>query len=126
MAVRRSLHRLGLRFRLHDATLPGRPDVVLRGARVAVFVDGCFWHGCEEHGVLPTANAEFWREKITQNRVRDRRADQALEALGWTAVHIWEHDDPDIAARRVAALCGRPVAGEGPSQPDVSPPDTDA
>jgi DNA mismatch endonuclease, patch repair protein len=107
--LRRALHALGLRFRLHDARLPGRPDVVLPRSRIVVFVDGCFWHGCPDHGVAPKANAEFWRTKLEANRARDLRVDDALRALGWTAVRVWEHEAAGEAASRVALMCGRPA-----------------
>lgn len=105
LALRRALHALGLRYRLHDRTLPGTPDIVFRGPMVAVFVDGCFWHGCSLHGVPPKANTEFWRSKIEANQARDRRADNALVDLGWLAVHVWEHEDPAAAAVRVLDVC---------------------
>lgn len=111
MSLRRSLHRLGLRFRLHDENLPGTPDLVFRGPKVAVFVDGCFWHGCSDHGVAPKNNAEFWRHKIGGNQERDRRVDAALRQRGWTPVHVWEHEDPEAAARRIAAECQAEVEG---------------
>lgn len=103
LALRRALHRRGLRFRLH-APLPGKPDIVLVRPRIAVFVDGCFWHGCEEHGVLPKSNSAFWREKIASNRLRDNRNDHLLGDLGWIPTHVWEHEDPETAAERLALL----------------------
>lgn len=69
----------------------GRPDFVFRKPRVAVFVDGCFWHGCPKHGTWPKQNAAFWREKIGRNRARDRKVTRRLRAEGWTVVRIWEH-----------------------------------
>lgn len=102
--MRRELHRLGLRYRLHRSQLPGRPDIVFGPARVAVFVDGCFWHGCPRHFVQPKNNAEFWRSKIAGNRERDARKDAELEVLGWLAVHVWEHEEAAVAAVRIAEL----------------------
>lgn len=91
VALRRVLHARGLRFTLHRGDLPGRPDIVLSRARIAVFVDGCFWHGCGRHGVLPKNNREWWREKLASNSERDRRKDAELEANGWLPLHVWEH-----------------------------------
>lgn len=76
--------------------------MVFAKARVAVFVDGCFWHGCPSHGTAPTSNARFWREKIETNKRRDRDTDQRLEAEGWRVIRVWEHEDPDLAADRIA------------------------
>ena len=92
LLVRRALHRHGKRFRLHRKDLPGRPDIVLPGLRIAVFVHGCFWHaheGCRDARV-PSSRPEFWREKFARNKERDRRAEQELQALGWQVVTIWE------------------------------------
>ena len=94
VALRSALHRAGVRFRLDASALPGRPDIVLVRARVAVFVDGCFWHGCPEHFVPPKANRGFWAEKIRTNQERDRRSDIALADAGWRVVHVWEHEPP--------------------------------
>ena len=102
LVLRRALHRAGVRFRVHRADLPGRPDIVLVSLRVAVFVDGCFWHGCPTHGVAPRANADFWAAKIAGNRTRDDRNDALLAALGWEALHVWEHDDPEAVADALA------------------------
>lgn len=107
LTFRRALHRRGVRFRLHRADLPGRPDVVLVRLHVVVFIDGCFWHGCPDHAVQPKANASFWRAKIDTNRERDRRKDTALRALGWEPLHVWEHEDPEVAAQRVALMWRR-------------------
>lgn len=104
MRLRRELHRRGLRFRKHVAPLAGlrcRADLVFAGARVAVFVDGCFWHGCPSHGRQPATNGSYWRAKLDLNRARDRRNDEALAAAGWTVVRIWEHEEVPAAADRV-------------------------
>lgn len=90
LALRRALWRRGLRYRLHPA-LPGTPDLAFMSARVAVFVDGCFWHGCPEHYTAPKANADFWSAKIEANRSRDARVDAQLIELGWRSVRLWEH-----------------------------------
>ena len=93
LVLRRALHACGLRFRLDTSPgLPGSPDIRFPGARVAVFVDGCFWHGCPIHGSRPKSNATFWAAKITRNRQRDAEVDAALEGLGWSVVRVWEHD----------------------------------
>jgi len=106
MALRRALHARGVRYRLHHPGLPGRPDVALPAARLAVFVDGCFWHACPEHGRAPRNNAGWWAEKLAANTARDRRKDEALSAMGWLAVHVWEHEDPAEAASRIVELKG--------------------
>lgn len=104
LALRREMHRLGLRYRTHAGNLPGSPDVALVRARIAVFVDGCFWHGCPEHGSTPKNNSAWWAAKLAANADRDRRKDAALVELGWLPVHVWEHDDPARAAAHIAAL----------------------
>lgn len=103
VALRRELHRRGLRYRLRR-DLPGKPDVVFVRARVAVFVDGCFWHGCPEHCRVPATNRAYWERKIARNRERDAAATSSLRAAGWRVVRVWEHDvrtDPARAARRI-------------------------
>lgn len=102
--LRRALHRLGLRFRVNLKGLPGTPDVAFTRARIAVFVDGCFWHRCPQHGVVPKSNRQWWSDKLQANVERDHRKDAELESLGWLPVHIWEHDDPASAASRIAGL----------------------
>jgi len=107
LALRRALHARGLRYRLHVPLLskPRRvADIVFPGPRVAVFVDGCFWHGCPQHGTWPKRNADFWREKIETNRARDADTNRRLEALGWKVVRIWAHEDPGEAAERIARI----------------------
>lgn len=104
LALRKALTALGLRYRLHRRDLPGTPDIAFMGARVAVFVDGCFWHACPAHGVMPKANREWWQEKLHANRARDTLKDQALIDAGWRPVHVWEHEDPDTVAEQLAAL----------------------
>jgi DNA mismatch endonuclease, patch repair protein len=105
VALRSEVHALGLRFRKHVAPLPGlrcRADLVFARQRVAVFVDGCFWHSCPEHGTSPATNSAYWQAKLGGNAQRDRRNDSVLEAAGWTVVRIWEHEDARVAALRVA------------------------
>jgi DNA mismatch endonuclease (patch repair protein) len=101
LLLRQELHRRNIRFRLSAAGLPCRPDLVLTRARVAVFVHGCFWHGCERHAVAPKNNADFWMSKIATNRARDERNIRDLTALGWEVVVVWEHEKVDAAADRV-------------------------
>jgi len=108
LAVRRSLHKLGMRYFVHRRPLPGlrrQADVVFPKAKVAVFVDGCFWHGCPEHaGKLEKTNGWYWPAKIQANRDRDADTNFRLDESGWVAVRIWEHESPDEAALRVAEL----------------------
>ena len=102
--LRSELHRRGLRFHLHGRHLPGRPDIVFTRARIAVFVDGCFWHSCPTHGVLPKSNRDWWREKLRLNTERDVRKDEELRAAGWVPLHTWEHEPVEAAAERIEAL----------------------
>ncbi len=90
--------------------LPGNPDFVYRRQRVAIFVDGCFWHGCPRCYSPPTANADFWRQKFAYNRARDRRLRRHLRALGWRVLSIWEHslrNEASVAKRVARALSDR-------------------
>lgn len=105
MAVRRAVWRRGLRYRVDVRPLPGsrrRADLVFTRVKVAVFVDGCFWHGCPLHATAPKANAKWWEEKLAANVERDRDTDERLGEAGWQVVRIWEHEDPEEAAARVA------------------------
>lgn len=107
MELRRALHARGLRYRVNAPVLPDkrrRVDIAFSSARVAVFVDGCFWHGCPEHATWPASNADFWREKIETNRRRDRNTDAQLEKANWRVVRVWEHEDPDPVAARIEAI----------------------
>ncbi len=103
LRLRAALHAIGLRFRLRSK-LPGRPDVVFTRAKIAVFVDGCFWHACPEHGVTPKNNRDWWTVKLQRNVERDREKDDALVELGWAVVHVWEHEEPLEAAERIRGL----------------------
>lgn len=121
MALRSELHGRGLRYRV-DAPLPmlrrRRADLLFRGPSVAVFVDGCFWHRCPEHGNLPSNNRSWWRKKLDRNVARDRNTDGVLSAAGWTSVRIWEHeirDDVMSAADKVEAAV-RGHSGQGASE----------
>ena len=108
-------------WRRHQA-LPGRPDFVWRRARVAVFVDGCFWHGCPIHATQPKQNADFWRQKIARNQARDRLVTRTLRRAGWRVVRLWEHEltrkyEKRLRARlRRAGLLDAP-AGQGRKKP---------
>ncbi len=107
LRLRRLLWAAGLRYRVHVRLLPGlrrEADLVFPGPKVAVMVDGCYWHGCPEHGTWPKTNAAFWRAKIEGNQRRDRETDQALRDAGWVPVRVWEHDDPMRAAQDIAHL----------------------
>jgi DNA mismatch endonuclease, patch repair protein len=104
-ALRSRLHRQGLRFRVHKRPiqpLRREADIVFRPARVAVFIDGCFWHGCPDHASWPKQNKDWWREKIETNRRRDAETDSLLRDAGWLVLRFWEHEDPTAAAETVA------------------------
>jgi len=107
LAVRRLVHAAGLRYRVDVAPLKGlrrRADVVFGPTKVAVFVDGCFWHGCPQHGARrTTANTTYWREKVVRNQDRDADTDAKLSAAGWLIIRCWEHDDPEKVAERISS-----------------------
>lgn len=115
MALRRLLHARGHRFRVDLPIRLGdricRPDVVFRSRKVAVFVDGCFWHSCPLHGSLPRSNAGYWVPKLRSNEERDRRTTAELAELGWTVIRIWEHEDPANAVNRIEGALRRPGPG---------------
>lgn len=105
--IRSALHRQGFRFWVDKAPLPKmrrKADLVFPRARVAVFIDGCFWHGCPVHGTWPKANADWWRAKIEANRRRDRDTDRVLVEAGWLALRIWEHENPTHGTARIARV----------------------
>jgi DNA mismatch endonuclease (patch repair protein) len=102
--LRSALHRMGLRFRLDRSPIPGmrsRADIVFPRERVAVFVDGCFWHRCPAHGTTPKNNREWWVAKLDGNVERDRRVDEELRRAAWRVVRVWEHEDVDAGAAKV-------------------------
>lgn len=110
MVVRRILHAMGVRYRLHRSDLPGKPDIVLGPRRLVIFVHGCFWHrhaGCRE-ATMPTANRDFWQAKLEGNVSRDRRHQAAVRNMGWRIAVIWECEtrQPEKLARRIARLVG--------------------
>ena len=114
LALRRELYRRGLRYFVDFPPLKAdrrrRADVVFPRARVAIYVDGCFWHGCPLHATWPKTNAQWWRQKIERNRARDRSTDEALRDAGWTVVRVWEHEDAEVAADRVQGAVHRVIA----------------
>lgn len=104
IAIRRELHRRGLRYRVDFpplAELRRRADIVFPRQKVAIFCDGCYWHGCPEHGTWPKANSDWWREKIETNRRRDEDTNARLSSAGWTVIRVWEHEDPEVAAETI-------------------------
>lgn len=119
VSIRAALHRSGVRFRKdHRLDLPGgrvRPDLVFTRARLAVFVDGCYWHGCREHRSLPRSNAEFWAAKIEATRARDRSQTEVLREAGWRVIRIWEHEPVDEAVCRVIKALASPATAHSPT-----------
>lgn len=109
--VRARLHASGFRYRVElRLDLPTgrvRPDIVFTRHRIAVFIDGCFWHCCPEHGRAPDVNGDYWGPKLARNVERDRAADEILHDAGWHVVRVWEHEDPDRAADRIGAAVAR-------------------
>jgi DNA mismatch endonuclease, patch repair protein len=129
MRLRRALHRRGLRYRV-DWAIAGiplmRPDVVFTNLRIAVFVDGCFWHGCPLHATESKTNTEWWRAKVAANIARDRRHDEVLTDAGWLVLRFWGHEDmehaADVVAKAVEARrrsLGRPVRGRRPASQEA-------
>lgn len=105
LRIRKVLHAMGLRYSIDRKPLmdlPRRADILFRRAKVAVFVDGCFWHGCPKHASWPATNSAFWRSKIIANRERDCDTNARLRARGWSVIRVWEHEDSEKAARRIA------------------------
>ena len=120
LVVRRLLHALGYRYRLHARALPGRPDIVFTARRKVIFIHGCFWHqheGCAA-GRVPKSNTAFWNEKFRGNRARDKRAVGALLSTKWDVCVLWECElaDPDALARTLRDFLG-PVKFHGPRVP---------
>ncbi|MEU8599819.1 very short patch repair endonuclease [Streptomyces parvulus] len=104
VAVRRLLHASGMRYRV-NVPVPGMPrrtiDIVFPRTKVAVFLDGCFWHGCPQHATHPKANAEWWRTKLDKNMARDAETTAHLQQEGWTVLRFWEHEVPETVAKKV-------------------------
>ena len=104
LAVRSAVHSRGLRYRVNTRPLPElrrTADLVFSRPRVAVFVDGCWWHGCEEHYSAPRANSDYWNRKVESNRRRDADTNSRLQEAGWIVLRFWEHDDPEQVATQV-------------------------
>lgn len=110
IALRKILHSSGLRYRVDRAPIDGmrrRADLVFSSVKVAVYVDGCFWHGCTKHRPPSKTNAEWWEKKLEGNRLRDADTDERLAREGWISVRVWEHEDPGEAAARVMAVIAK-------------------
>jgi DNA mismatch endonuclease (patch repair protein) len=123
--VRSALHRRGLRFRKDfSIKLEGtrvRPDIVFTRARIACFIDGCYWHRCPAHGTEPKSNSDYWGPKLDANVRRDRRNDAALREAGWWVIRAWEHEDAELVADRIAAAVpARASASSIPASRSVS------
>ena len=106
LAIRRVLHARGYRYRV-DYPIPGsraKADVAFTRLRIAIFVDGCFWHQCPAHGTLPKRNRKWWKAKLAANVRRDAEIDKHLGSCGWTVLRIWEHDPPSAAVARIESL----------------------
>ena len=122
LALRRAVHALGLRYRVAARPLSDlrrTADLVFSKQRVAVFLDGCFWHGCPQHHTKAAAHSEYWQQKVTRNRDRDQDTNDRLAAAGWTVLRFWEHEDPAKAAQVVAAVV-RERRAEQPRLPGQS------
>lgn len=114
--------RMILLFRIHGLTgwrrhldLPGRPDFVFRKQRVAVFIDGCFWHGCPQHFRMPKSREEYWSAKIASNKTRDRLATRELQRRGWVVIRLWEHDITAKASVRTMKRLTRQISSRSPT-----------
>jgi DNA mismatch endonuclease, patch repair protein len=115
LALRKLVHAAGFRYRVAAKPLPKMrrtADMVFRPVKVAVFIDGCYWHGCSEHFVLPKTNTEYWRTKIERNMERDGDTDAQLRAAGWTVLRFWEHEQADLCA---SVVCSTVAARRGTS-----------
>lgn len=123
VALRQEMYRIGLRYRVDYEVLrkPRRvADVAFPGRKIAVFVDGCFWHGCPEHATWPKQNAEFWREKIEANQRRDADTNERLRSLGWTVLRFWSHESPNEASRTIAHMVAKVDTERRTSPPGAS------
>lgn len=106
VALRKALWNNGLRYRLKNK-LPGRPDLYFPGKKIAIFVDGCFWHGCPEHCNMPETNSSFWKKKLSKNKERDKFVNQTLEDEGWCVIRFWEHEiknDLEDCVKRISSV----------------------
>ncbi|WP_084527599.1 very short patch repair endonuclease [Nocardioides dokdonensis] len=114
MTVRRLVHAQGLRYQVDTKPLPAlnrRADLVFATAKVAVLVDGCYWHGCPEHGTVAQTNATYWRTKIARNRERDDETNKRLADAGWLPLRAWEHEDPEAVVARIIDAVRCPSSG---------------
>jgi DNA mismatch endonuclease, patch repair protein len=112
LAVRRRLHARGVRYRVDVRPCPqtrARGDLVWKGRRLVVFLDGCFWHACPTCGHVPKAHRQWWVDKLAGNVARDRRADAVLTAAGWRVLRFWEHEDPDAVVDAICSALGHPL-----------------
>ena len=111
--IRSELHARGRRFRvdlpIKEGGLRTRPDIVFTRERVAIFVDGCFWHQCPRHGAVPQANRAYWLPKLEANTARDRRTSESLKQLGWRVVRIWEHEPVAAAVTQIEVILESPA-----------------
>lgn len=127
VAVRRRLHKAGLRYRVDYAPdsvqRRRRADIVFPKLKIAVYIDGCFWHGCPEHYTPPRSNTEYWHPKIARNRARDAETIDSLRELGWTALRYWEHEG---AATIADAIAGEVQRQRGEARRPPRPPTSDA
>ena len=121
VTMRKALWALGWRYRL-GSELPGRPDVVLPSSRLVVFVDGCFWHGCAVHGVMPKKNRKYWTQKLRRNMQRDAEVTRLLRANGWSVIRVWEHDVANALNTVVRRICERARARRSRASGDARPP----
>ncbi|SHH31918.1 T/G mismatch-specific endonuclease [Jatrophihabitans endophyticus] len=114
LAVRRLVHAQGLRYRVNarpEADLRRTADLLFTRLKVAVFVDGCYWHGCPAHFTLPVTNVDYWSSKIARNRARDKETTDVLQGRGWRVLRFWEHETPESVAQRIGeAVRARRVA----------------
>lgn len=119
MLIRQELHRRGRRFRVAYRPLSEdrrrTVDIAFTKLKIAVHIDGCFWHGCEEHFIAPKTNPEYWQQKIAGNRARDLDTDSRLEAQGWTVLRFWEHQDPAEVVAAIEGVLGRAQGGWKPA-----------
>ncbi|MGD8214810.1 very short patch repair endonuclease [Aestuariimicrobium sp. Y1814] len=127
LLLRRALHAAGYRYRV-NLKVPGAPrrtiDIAFPRQRLAVMVDGCFWHGCPEHGHIPKHNSEWWSNKLAHNLARDGDTTALLEAAGWTVLRVWEHEAPEDAFAHVAsalARAGRTATNRAEVPPRANP-----
>ncbi|RDS82346.1 very short patch repair endonuclease [Dyella monticola] len=119
IALRREIRKMGLRYRVDYEVLkkPRRvADIAFPRRKIAIFVDGCFWHGCPAHATWPKQNAEFWRQKIEANRQRDNDTNDRLQDLGWTVLRFWSHESPSEAAKTIARVVATADRNDTPNR----------